>query len=79
LICFISEEYISIIKIGAKMKKKRIARASPNNRVKMPLETDIYECYLAKYNGVRYSTREMLLKHAFARFHKVFFLSAWNE
>jgi hypothetical protein len=76
LICFISEEYISIIKIGIKMKIKRMARASPNNIVKMPLETDIYECYLAKYNGVRYSTREMLLKKAFARFHKVSLLSA---
>ena len=79
LICFISEEYIVIMKIGTKMKKKRMTRASPSNRVKMPLETDIYECYLAKYKGVRYSTREMLLKKAFARFHKVFFLSAWND
>ena len=55
------------------MKKKRMARASPNNIVKMPLETDIYECYLAKYKGVRYSTREMRRKKALARFQKLFF------
>ena len=79
LICFISELYFSILKIGTKMKKKTMARASPDIIVKMPLVADLYECYLAKYRGVRYSTREMLLKKAFARFHKVFFLSAWND
>jgi hypothetical protein len=61
------------------MKIHMTARASPDNIVKMPLVADLYESLLAKYRGVRYSTREMRLKQAFARFQKVFFFSAWSD
>jgi hypothetical protein len=70
---------ISFLKIGKKMKIHMTARASPDNIVKMPLVADLYESLLAKYRGVRYSTREMRLKQAFARFQKVFFFSAWYD
>ena len=61
------------------MKKQRTARVRTNNKVKKPLVADLYESLLAKYRGVRYSTREMRLKQAFARFQKVFFFSARSD
>ena len=41
LICFISELYISILKIGIKMTKKMATRTSPANKVKIPLIADL--------------------------------------
>lgn len=58
------------------MLKKRTIRAKPANRVKKPLQADLYESFLLKYMGVRYSTRETHLKMLSARSHIVFFFSA---
>jgi hypothetical protein len=62
-----------------KMLKKRTTRAKPANSVKMPLQPDLYESFLLKYMGVRYSTREMTLKKPFTRSHKIFFFSALSD
>jgi hypothetical protein len=56
-----------------------MARAKTDKRVKKPLEADLYESLLVKYRGVRYSTRDMYLNKARARFQKVFFFSALSD
>lgn len=61
------------------MYENRTARVKPDRIVKMPLVADLYESLLAKYRGVRYSTREMRLNKASARFHKFFFFSARSD
>jgi hypothetical protein len=65
--------------IGTKIPNKTKRRITATKKVKTPLVADLKESLLAKYNGLRYSARDMYLQQARIRLQKLFFLSNLSD